>query len=404
MRALALLAVLVVLGSGLAGCIGAAKEDDTDTLDPAKVTTEVGGQITSGGGTGLPANLKVLAPLTSTLTLSGPEWIQSGTTVDASVAPPANAKGAVTYIWATGPLPDTVEVVPAKADTGSPSSSAYIAPGTSKNITFTTPGVYRMHCHPHPNMRSNVTVIDGYQGPKTVDVYIVDEGSPVGARYVPENIVIGVGTTVVYHDVGQLPHTATSLAQEPPLKKVALAGASGAVPVEGEGWQRVVVAMIDSEGRVGFAEQRIYTSATLPTFEPKEYAFAFEFGAPVVPGAPAQPASPKTESFKLDQAAVLTINYTFADAVGSASGGAENLAQVEMHLTPQGDTQDVMTTEPTGEGVWEGKVPAGTYTLTVIPRQGAQISGTVSITGAYELVPPSAGMSSSSMDMAGMEH
>lgn len=381
----ALSVALIFAFAGLAGCIGANKEGDPgEDIDANKLP---GTDTNTGTVPGTKPAITVLAPLSSAITIDAPEWVQSGTEVPVTLAAPSNAKGALTYTWAIGPLPGTVKVTEAKADTGSKGAD-YIQPGASKSITYGTSGIYRMHCHPHPDMRHNVTVIEGFAGPKTVEVQIVDGATKSENRYVPENIVVGVGTVVTYKNVGQQPHTATALgAQEPPLKKLPLATAAGNVKVEGEGWQRIVAVFQDADGRFGIAEKPIYTTATLPSFATQTETFEFT-GATAAPltGTPAG-AAPESRAVSLEQRGTVTINYTFQDAV-AGNGGPQNLAEVELHFTLSGETQDTLTGGPEPTGTLTGKAPAGTYSLTVVPLQGAQVTGTVTIEVVYELVPP----------------
>lgn len=386
MRAQSAIAVAMILAfAGLAGCIGANKEGESgETVDTNGLNTGTG--TTTGTGTKPPA-LTVLAPLVSAITIAAPEWVQSGTEVPVTLAAPTNAKGALSYTWAIGPLPGTTKVTEVKADTGSTPSS-YIQPGATKSITYSTAGVYRMHCHPHAWMRHNVTVVEGFAGPKAVEVQIIDGEKQGDYRYVPENIVVGAGTVVNYKNVGSQPHTATALGtQEPALKKLPLAAAAGNVKIEGEGWQRVVAIFQDSEGRIGIAEKPIYTTATLPAFTTQTETFEFT-GATAGPlvGTPAGIAS-ESRPVTLEQRGTITINYTFVDAV-AANGGPQNLADIELHFTLSGETQDTLTGPGGPEGSLTGKAPAGAYTLTVTPTQGAQVSGTVIIEVVYELVPP----------------
>lgn len=382
MRALAILAAALVASAAFSGCIGGLKEKNDDPVDPAST----GGSTDNGGSTdtGTTPQLKVLAPLTSALKLDGPQWVVSGTDVTATLTPPANAKGTLTYAWAIGPLPGTVKVTEFKADTGSAKASDWIQPGATKSVTYGMAGVYAMHCHPHPTMRHNVTVIDGYAGPKTVDVYITDGATPDQYRFVPENIVIGVNTTVNYKNVGQQPHTSTAMgAQEPMLKLLPLKAANGTVKVEGEGWQRIIAVIQDSEGRIGIANASIYTTATLPTFPTKSIKFTFDYGVEQLAGTAAEAAA-KSEPVTLAHGGLVTVNWTFTDAL-SATG--ESPVDVEIHFTKDGETQDTITgTGATGS--LPSKALAGAYTVKVVPKMGVQIEGTVTIDVVYDLVPP----------------
>lgn len=384
MRPIALLVASLLAFGAFAGCIGGSSEkgeplDDTSLPDG---TTAPGGTVTA-------PQVKVLAPLVTSLTLDAPDWIVSGTEVPVKVTAPANAKGAVTYAFATGALPGTVKVDPIVLDTGSKGSD-YIAPGASKSLTFATAGVYMMHCHPHPFMLQNITVVDGYAGPKTVEVLIVDGAQTNEYRFVPENIVIGAGTKVTYKNVGAQPHTATGMGtQSPPLTLASAASdkAEATVKVNGTGWQRVLAIVTDSEGRVGLAEKNIYATETLPVFDSQTLPFDFTYGAAPLAGTPAE-ASAKSAPVTLEQPGKVTITFAFTDAASAA----ENLAQVEIHLTKDGETQDTLTGGPAADGVLEGKAIAGAYTLTVVPMQGIEISGTVVIDVVYDLIPPAPAM------------
>ena len=385
MRAFTILVAALVATGVLAGCIGNAAEKDpeTENIDPATIGTDLTSETP---GSGL-APVKVLAPLASSLKLGSAAWVAPGTSVPVTAAAPANAKGDVTYTWATGALPGTTEVKSLSLDT------KVIEPTASKVLTFTTAGVFRMHCHPHPAMKHNVTVVDGL-APSDVTVDIVDGATMDKYRFVPENIVVGVGSKVTYVNKGKLAHTATAEAQEPPLKKVALDKASGDIKLEGNGWQRIVVLMRDSEGRFGIAEKAIYTTATLPAFTKQEIPVDFAAAGPApLAGTPAESAMPAPQAVPvtLEQAGLVSINGTYTDAVGGSPVGAaagQNLAQVELHFTKDGETQDALTGEAAATHTLSGKAPAGQYTLRIVPIQGAQITGTIVIEVVYELVPP----------------
>lgn len=389
MRAFALLVFSLLAFGGLAGCFGS--DSDGATTDPAKTPTSggTGAGGSTSGGSGAAPTVKVLAPLTSAVTIDAPAWVKSGTEVAVSLSAPANAKGALTYAWAVGPLPGTVAVTAVNADTGS-TPSGYIQPGASKTLMYGTSGVYTMHCHPHPYMLHNVTVIDGYAGPKKVEVSIVDGASVGEYRFVPQNIVIGTNTTVTYKNVGAQPHTATTMgAQEPALTAAALKADTGTIKIEGNGWMRVLAIFQDSEGRLGIANKSIYVTPELPAFTTKTESMSFTYGTPgPLGGSPAQ-AAPKSVGVTLAHGGLVNISYSFSDAVGPTG---QNLAEVEAHFKKDGETQDTLTGGPAADGVLEGKAIAGAYTLTVVPMQGIEISGTVVIDVVYDLIPPAPAM------------
>lgn len=83
-----------------------------------------------------------------------------------------------------------------------------IASGDEAVLTFATSGVLPLHCHPHPWMMHNVTIAEG--GPLEAHVHIVDNKTALeGWRFEPENLTVGIGARVTYHNHGNQTHTAT---------------------------------------------------------------------------------------------------------------------------------------------------------------------------------------------------
>lgn len=378
MRAWALPVALILLSAVFAGCVNTPKDTEGGTIDTAG--TDGGTTGTGDGAGGLTTNVKPLVPLSFTVASTASKWVEPGATIPVSTA---STQTGWTYVWSIGPLPGTVAASTVKPDTGSAKdASDWIQPGASKSVTFTEAGVFEMHCHPHPYMRANVTVIDGYQGPKEVRVAIVDGTDLSTYRYVPENVVVGVGTKVVYDNNGTQPHTATLLKAEPKLKKLDLAAAAGDVTVSGDGWQRIRLVAFDATGRMGAADLPVYVK-TLPSFTMDPITVEFQAG-----GLPPEAVAPFTQSFALEYNGTLNVTWSFQD--GPAANGAPlNNAEVDIHVFPQGSEQDVITSEVEPEGAALAKVPAGTYTLKVIPKKGVVLSGTVTISAVYaDPVPP----------------
>lgn len=373
MRLPATIAILLLAAGGLAGCFGSEEEPTT----PA--SSDDGGVLPD---TGIPTGtIKVLAPLTFQLSTTSPDWVKAGTMIDVAASAPAAAKGDVTYTWAIGPLPGTVTPTAQTLDTGSAKPELYIEAGKEKALKFEAPGTYEMHCHPHAWMRQNVTVVEGYQGPSTVHVNITDGAKQNEYVYAPATLVIGPGTTVVYHNAGTQPHTATLMTQGPALKLGDLAEASGMLTVEGEGWQRVVAIAQDKDGRIGVAEMPLYVTATLPAFTTFSKTFTFAAGGvPGVQAAPDEAEPPQTEKITLAQGGKVFLNFTGADAT-------TQLADFEIHLTKQGATQDTVTGSG-ADGALTGAGDAGVYTLSVKATGGVQPEVTVTLDVVYDLIPP----------------
>lgn len=374
MRAWAVPVALLLAAGALAGCVNTPKDP---TVGGATTGTR-NPPATNGGITTAPPLLRPLA-----LTVDSPDhnWVAPGSSINVTATTAATGW---TYAWSIGPLPGTVMPSTFKPDTGSAKdASDWISPGAQDSITFTEAGVFQMHCDPHPFMRSNVTVVDGYEGPKEVHVQILD-GSELGSyRFSPENILIGKNTRVIYTNNGTQAHTATMSSSEPPLKALPLKASAGAVTVEGSGWQRIRLVAVDATGRLGAADLPVYV-APLPSLDPAPWEVSFQAG-----GLPEQAVAPASKAFVIDHNATLTVSWTFQDAVAQ-NGGPVNNAEVDIHVFPQGETQDVITSETVPEGEATQRVLAGTYTVKVVPKKGLDLKGTVTVTGVFEDPAPPA--------------
>jgi plastocyanin len=85
-----------------------------------------------------------------------------------------------------------------------------IAPNAEDSLTFEA--TTTIHCHPHPWMSQNVTVTD--DAPSDVHVHIVDGLDAEEYRFEPEDLTIGKGSRVTYHNHGNFTHTATEKADD----------------------------------------------------------------------------------------------------------------------------------------------------------------------------------------------
>jgi plastocyanin len=341
------------------------------------------GAIDDGG---VQPTVNVLAPLKTSVTTTAAKWVAPGTSIDVAATAPSTAKGTTTYTWATGALPGTVA-------TTATLNTKDIQPSASGQLKYATAGVYRMHCHPHPAMKHNVTVIDGYKGPSTVHVQLVDGTKLADYRFVPENILVGKDTTVVYHNNGTQMHTATAEAQEPPLKLADLKTASGAVTLSGDGWQRVLVVVQDAGGRIGSAQHDIYVSAPPKDFT-DEFPFEFTAGAiSTIPQDTSTVQAPGKATFALDFPGQLFLNWTATDAAVNEGAPADaNTAEAEVHLKQASAEQDVITGAPSAAGADSTHVQAGSYSLEVLPTAGVKPTVIVTVTVIYDLVPPAPAM------------
>jgi plastocyanin len=367
------LAFLVIAGVVLAGCAGKGSDNSVQSSS-----------LTPTIPSGAPTVLHALAPLLSSVTATGGDWVAPGTSITVTAAPPANAQGAVTYEWMIGNIAG-VGPYPALKTNVLPLTP----PGQSASMVLDQAGIYHFHCHPHPWMLSNVTVVDDGRAPETVTVHFVDGATLGEYHFVPENVTVPKGSTVVYENDGHQAHQTMLLHADAALAMLPLKAASGDVTVTGSGWQRIVVAMTDADGRVGYAEKDLYVA---PFPDPLVKPLSGTIGPGVPSSAPGQvddQISATTISFAPTQGGTLYLNITAEDPAYNASGGATpNQALIEAHLKKQGETQDTLTIQDKDGAKLTAKVDPATYVLTLKPRAPVQMDYSGSITVVYDPVPP----------------
>lgn len=93
--------------------------------------------------------------------------------------------------------------------TGSDIDSKDIAPGQSFQYTFTAPGVFEYHCHPHPWMVATITIGEAANDsvPETHVVRIVEARDSKDWGFEPDELAIRAGDTVVWVNDGATVHT-----------------------------------------------------------------------------------------------------------------------------------------------------------------------------------------------------
>lgn len=337
-----------------------------------------------------PASITIPPALDAKLTLAtatGALWVAPGTPITLTATPPTRAVGSVEYLWAIGQVPQTAPVPQRFApDTGSSKVTDYVQPGQSRAIKFDIAGIWQMHCHPHPFVRGNISVIEGYQGPAQVDVQMLD-GARADYRFFPENITIAPGTVVVYHNKGSQAHTATWMQQDPPVKKLLVDGTSGTINADGQGWRRIYLYTHDSIGATGTAYSDVYVG-TLPAFQPLKVPLDFTVG-----GAPSEVQGPLLQSLVTNYNGTLWLNYTVSDGLNAATGATPNTALITVTLKDQGGTTDGQVSDNKTADKLTTRIgsPLGlgqVWNFGVYPEQGAKITGLLTIEVQYDLVPP----------------
>lgn len=273
-----------------------------------------------------------------------------------------------------GPCAPAANPPPAtpKLDTG------YINSGESKSIKLTTPGVYQLHCHPHPWMRANITVLPGAPSGDAV-ISIADGATNAEYRFGPEDTTVAPGSTVTFHNVGNQTHTATMHTFLIPIKPT---GKSASYVADTTGDFDVVAIARDGATGVGQSGTRLFVDPARPsdTLALGPYKGTFNAGAPI-PNNPQQES--KSFSFALSfPAKSLTIKITSTSQTPVPT-------MVSATLTRSGETSPLATMASAAEGtITASKLPEGTYTLTIFADQGVMIDYAAEGSALLDLSPP----------------
>src|SRR5581483_3826315 len=366
MRGSALALVSLLLVALFAGCAG--KQDPGGSTDLSATSTQTGAKALD----------TPLTPLATAVAVSGGDWVAPGASLDVTATPPKDATGDVTYTWLYGPMGGTAPITVMKT-----TQTAMIDPGSNASITFDQAGVFLEHCHPHPWMRQNVTILDNGQPPVTVVTHFHDGASVGDFRFVPDTLVLPKGSTVIYQNDGSQAHQTMLMQQDAPVTQLSLKGASGQVSASGSGWMRVMVIAQDAAGRFGRAERDFYVNP-LPTPLTAKYDGSYNLTAPSpVPAQPPSPlgSSPDVRAFTSERAGTLFLNFTSSDAVAGTAptDPAGDQSAISVDVTGKGGAPKVASTSaPSDKGSLTGRVGAGDYTVTLTPVAGEM--GTYSAT------------------------
>lgn len=82
-----------------------------------------------------------------------------------------------------------------------------VQPGAEAALAFELAGTFALHCDPHPFMEHDVTVAEG--APTIAHVHILDGNATSEYRFDPQELRVGPGAVVTYHNHGALAHTAS---------------------------------------------------------------------------------------------------------------------------------------------------------------------------------------------------
>lgn len=352
------LSLVLILSSVLAGCIGGDDDMEED-----------------------PAEFEPVPALESQISMdaSPDTWFEPGTQIDVEALAPEDAVGGVNYTWAIQPDPFVVSGNSDAIDTG------VLASGESGDLTFDEPGFYEFgHCDPHPWMSHTVAVLNGYDGPDELTVYLYESEleDQDSWGFSPEHITIGTGTTVTYENVGAVEHTA-SIAHEgeavPKPIPLGLEEASGTVTLEGFGWMNILVFYEDEAGNGGFAKQQIYVREK---FEDYEDTVSDEFMV-----AHPELEDNQTTEHTFEWSGTATLNVTVEDPT-------EMLNEIDVTLYEENDTgarEVLIETAATGTAEFTEDFSAEfprKFVLEVAPVQGLNVAYTIDVLVAYDHTPP----------------
>lgn len=148
---LALIAIVVVLG--VAGLMVANQDDETATQTPQS------NQITNQADTdtATPTGNQTAPEQGGT---NPSQTIQNTVTIrDFSFGPATlTVKKGTTVTWTNED--STQHDVTPDSPTGEFKRSSLLSKGDTYSVTFNTPGTYRYHCTPHPDMKGTITVTE----------------------------------------------------------------------------------------------------------------------------------------------------------------------------------------------------------------------------------------------------
>lgn len=242
------------------------------------------------------------------------------------------------------------EPEPAAART--PIDTGLFGAGLSKAVKFDLPGVYTIHCHPHPWMIGKVVVET--QAPPQASAEIAEYS------YQPHKLRVAPGGTITFKNAEPTPvaHTVTEAAFVPAGEKLPATTAAGPLTIAKPGAYDLVLAVEDGKGQVGVAVQRItVTGGTAPsTFEED---FGGTYDGPTV--GPASADYVREHSFEIPSPGRGTI-------VANVTVGAPTYGTLRFSLLDESGTIIAR------DSPLKVALAAGRYVLRVEPTQAVTVN------------------------------
>ncbi|HWG90072.1 MAG TPA: hypothetical protein VNZ52_04405, partial [Candidatus Thermoplasmatota archaeon] len=231
---------------------------------------------------------------------------------------------------------------------------------------LTEPGIYMMHCHPHPeNMLHNVTVdASAQEGGEGKKVYVT-----LGDIYAaPQDTFVKPGTTVVFVNGGVAMHTSTQLG----FRGYGGSGASLPIIIPKQGAYNLILTAQDAKGARSEVKIPVLVTDTLP---PTEFTKQESGTIQVV-----NPAQATTQVFPL------RLNYATPKLdLALTYDGTVPLNKLSFSLHKGDASGEPLGSDPAAISLTD--LVAGVYTIVVTGESGANISFTVDIAGTYTLEP-----------------
>lgn len=238
------------------------------------------------------------------------------------------------------------------AATRKPIETGLFGSGVSKDVKFDLPGIYTIHCHPHPWMIAKVVVEE--TAPSRASAEIVEYS------YQPYAIRIAPGGAVAFKNAEPTPvsHTVTEAAFVPAGEKLAASNATGPLTIASAGTYDLVLSVEDGKGQVGVAVQQITVSeaGAAPGFA-ADYAGAYD-------GVQASGVAAdyvRRHAFELPQRAVGTVAGNVTSAQPSFGDVAFRLLDADGTIVARDLPMKV-------------DLAAGAYTLEVQPTQAVAVN------------------------------
>lgn len=336
--------------------------------DPGALSSSASKLITLGSGKNAP-------PLVS---LSGENlWIKPGEAARLKATakdPDGDAIAGIT--WSTGKLP---AMVPANVDSGD------IKSGATWSASFSEPGRYLLHCHPHPWMKQVVIVDPAAPPGTTATAQILDGSTTEEFFYSPAELRVRPGTKITWENKGAVVHTVTQEGFEPLFSKISLASAGGNHTFKEAGKWVVRAEAKDAKGAVGYGTLNVLVEADAP-----DAVYTRQWGgnvtAPTPPGDSDPLQTKKRHTFVMEFPSNATFNLTWTDP----SGGGLNKLKFAIY-------EGVTDANPP---VSEGTAASGTsiklklplkksgYNVVIQAESGLNVPYSLTLTAIQDIKPP----------------